>query len=77
MRRFISFLLLLLVLFIAIGFWRGWFTLFINQGKMQHDEQKVEHKLDRGAEKLKEQIHSGAKKVEQKTDNSSAAPTTP
>jgi hypothetical protein len=67
MRRLFSFILFVVVLLVIIGVWRGWFTIRVNQSRFQHDEQRIEQKLDRGMEQLKHDVHKDAQKVDQKT----------
>lgn len=67
MRRLLGFLAFVAIVVVAFGFWRGWFT--VNQAKIQHDTHKIEKKIERESEKLKGDVNSEAKKVEEKTSN--------
>jgi sensor domain CHASE-containing protein len=69
MRRLVSFLVLVVVVLVVIGLWRGWFTILFNRARFQHDEQRVEQKIDTGVEQLKHDVHKDAQKVDQKTGN--------
>lgn len=66
MRRLFGLLVFVVLVLVVIGFWRGWFTVLFNQRRFEHDEQRVERKLDEASQQLKQDVHSGAQKVEQK-----------
>ncbi len=69
MRRLFAFLVFVVVVLVIVGFWRGWFTVLFNQSRFQHDEQHIVRKLDQAGDQLKQDMHSGAQKDQQKTGN--------
>lgn len=69
MRRLFAFLVFVAIVIVAVGFWRGWWTLLVNKPQIQQDTRELRHEAKQGAEKVKEGVHQGAEKVEQKTNN--------
>jgi len=77
MKRLLGFLVFVAIVIVAVGFWRHWFTINFNQPQIDHDTQKWERKIEHEAERLKEGVHTGAKKIEENTDNSIPPPPPP
>ena len=55
MRKFLFDLLVLVVCVAALGFYRGWFTLEIDQSKMRADIEMVKEKIGGDAQAAQKQ----------------------
>lgn len=71
MRRLVGFAMFLVIAVAVIGIYRGWFTVTVNQARIDHDKNRVERKIERGTEKLKENVNvnHNARRLDQNTDN--------
>jgi uncharacterized membrane protein len=65
----VAFLVFVAILIVIVGLWRGWFTIFVNQPQIQHDEKKAQHAIEKTVDKIEAGIHKGTEKVEEKTSN--------
>lgn len=46
MRRLVGFVMFLVIAVAVIGIYRGWFTVTVNQARIDHDKNRVERKID-------------------------------
>jgi len=63
MKGFLGSIAILLVILAAVGYYRGWFTVDVNQNQVQQDE-KV---LKENAQKLTDKLNDKLNKMSDKT----------
>ena len=80
MRKLLGGLVIILLLVVAVGVWRGWFNFAMHGTdsnrpgiEMNIEKGKLQSDIDKGKEKLQEATDKGNQKLQEATDKSKAA----
>jgi hypothetical protein len=63
MRGFLGTIAILLVILAAVGYYRGWFTVNVDQNQVQKDEKVLNDKIQQFENKANDQLNKAAQKA--------------
>jgi len=83
MRKLLGGLVIIVLIFVAVGVWRGWFgfsmhntdsdkpriEMDIDKGKMNSDTEKAKQKLQETTQKGKQRLQEATEKAKEATDH--------